>query len=145
MRRLPANWRCSWQVRDNCREPMALHFPLGFAILTGRLHGVVEDALADESGGTRGHILPVPEGPADGDYDPLAGLQADVTNLAAKRYSPRPRQPGGAKGWQPRHAQTGSRPVWERRHRRRWWTYAPNRRARGACRMRVAGGAIRSR
>ena len=32
--------------------------PLGWARLTGRLHANIEDALSDEVGGTRGHILP---------------------------------------------------------------------------------------
>ena len=49
----------------------------------------VEDALADESGGTRGHLLPVPAGPdADGDdddtTDPNADLRADIAALRGK-------------------------------------------------------------
>ena len=62
--------------------------PLGWARLTGRLHANLEDALSDEAGGTRGHVLPVPQGPdgdevdADGNpIDPLADLRADVQSL----------------------------------------------------------------
>ena len=57
--------------------------------MTGRLHGALEDALADESGGTRGHVLPVPQGPdpdADDDdtADPNAQLRADVRTLRGR-------------------------------------------------------------
>ena len=60
--------------------------PLGWATLTGRLHAALEDALADEAGGTRGHVLPMPQGPAvDGDDpatdDPQAQLRADIAAL----------------------------------------------------------------
>ena len=63
--------------------------PMGWASLTGRLHASVEDALADESGGTRGHVLPVPQGPdADGDdddtADPNADLRADIAALKGR-------------------------------------------------------------
>ena len=63
--------------------------PMAWASLTGRLHASVEDALADESGGTRGHLLPVPAGPdADGDdddtTDPNADLRADIAALRGK-------------------------------------------------------------
>ena len=62
--------------------------PMGWASLTGRLHASFEDALADESGGTRGHLLPVPQGPdtetADDEDDPLADLRADVASLRGR-------------------------------------------------------------
>ena len=63
--------------------------PMGWASLTGRLHASVEDALADESGGTRGHVLPVPTGPdPDGDdedtTDPNAALRDDIAALRGK-------------------------------------------------------------
>ena len=63
--------------------------PMGWADLTGRLHASVEDALADEAAGTRGHVLPVPAGPdADGDddttTDPNADLRADIAALRGK-------------------------------------------------------------
>ena len=59
--------------------------PLGWARLTGKLHANLEDAIADEAGGTRGHILPVPQGPAtDDDTDPLADLRADIASLRGK-------------------------------------------------------------
>ena len=63
--------------------------PMGWASLTGKLHASVEDALADESGGTRGHVLPVPQGPdADGDdddtADPNADLRADIAALKGR-------------------------------------------------------------
>ena len=60
--------------------------PLGWASLTGKLHAATEDALADEAGGTRGHVLPVPVGPdADGDADdtndPNKQLRTDIASL----------------------------------------------------------------
>ena len=63
--------------------------PLGWARLTGKLHANIEDALADEAGGTRGHVLPVPAGPdADGDdddtEDPNAQLRADIQTMRGK-------------------------------------------------------------
>ena len=66
--------------------------PLGWSTLTGRLHGAVEDALADEASGTRGHVLPMPQGPDAGDevdadgnpVDPQAGLRADIKALRGK-------------------------------------------------------------
>ena len=63
--------------------------PLGWARLTGKLHANLEDSLADEAGGTRGHVLPVPAGPdADGDADdtedPNAQLRKDVASLRGK-------------------------------------------------------------
>lgn len=73
-------------------RPWAGVSPLGWARLTGRLHASVEDALADESGGTRGHVLPVPQGPETGEVDPdtgepvdpLADLRADVASLRGR-------------------------------------------------------------
>ena len=67
--------------------------PLRWASLTGRLLGELESALADESGGTRGHLLPVPQSPvgdeqevdADGNpVDPLASLRSDVKKLRGR-------------------------------------------------------------
>ena len=58
--------------------------PLAWARLTSKLHANLEDALSDEAGGKRGHILPVPAGPdADGDDtdDPNASLRADLANM----------------------------------------------------------------
>ena len=49
-------------------------------------HASIEDALADESGSTRGHILPVPAGPdaENEDDDPLADLRKDIASLRGK-------------------------------------------------------------
>ena len=63
--------------------------PLGWARLTGKLHANIEDAIADEAGGTRGHVLPVPAGPdADGGddttTDPNAALRADIASMRGK-------------------------------------------------------------
>ena len=59
--------------------------PLGWARLTGKLHANLEDAIADEASGTRGHVLPVPQGPdTDDDTDPLADLRADIASLRGK-------------------------------------------------------------
>ena len=69
------------------RQPWRGLSPLAWASETGRLSGALEEALADESGGPRGHVLPIPEGQreptdddADGD-DPLADLRADLVRL----------------------------------------------------------------
>lgn len=65
--------------------------PLAWASLTGRLHASLEDAIADEAGGTRGHVLPVPQGPdtdeVDGDgnpVDPNAQLRADIQAMRGR-------------------------------------------------------------
>ena len=72
-------------------RPWAGVSPLGWAALTGKLHANLEDALSDEASGTRGHLLPVPQGPdgdevdADGEpVDPLADLRADVAKLRGR-------------------------------------------------------------
>ena len=44
------------------RQPWRGLSPLQWASETGRLSGALEEALADESGGPRGHVLPIPEG-----------------------------------------------------------------------------------
>ena len=61
--------------------------PLAWASETGRLAGSIEEALADETAGPRGSVLPIPESQreptdddADGD-DPLAGLRGDLLRL----------------------------------------------------------------
>ena len=59
--------------------------PLGWARLTGKLHANLEDAIADEAGGTRGYLLPIPQGPdTDDDTDPLAGLRKDIATLRGR-------------------------------------------------------------
>lgn len=66
--------------------------PMGWAALTGRLHGVLEGALADEAAGPVGSVIPVPQSPddtddtddPDDDTDPLAKLRADVAALRGK-------------------------------------------------------------
>ena len=70
-------------------RPWAGVGPLGWATSSARLHGAAEDALADESAGTRGHVLPMPAGPdSDGDSDstddPNAQLRQDIANLRGK-------------------------------------------------------------
>ena len=61
--------------------------PLQWARQTGRLAGSLEQALADESGGPRGSVLPAPEGQREAtdddaaDADPLAPLRADLAKL----------------------------------------------------------------
>ena len=64
-------------------RPWAGISPLNWATLTSRLYANLEDALADEAGGVRGALLPIPAGPnADGDDDgtddPNARLRADI-------------------------------------------------------------------
>lgn len=73
-------------------RPWAGVSPLGWARLTGRLHASLEDAIADEAGGTRGHLLPVPQGPESDEVDPVTGeavdpladLRADVASLRGR-------------------------------------------------------------
>ena len=64
---------------------------MAWASLTGKLHASLEDAIADEAGGTRGHLLPVPQGPESGEVDadgnpvdPLADLRADIASLRGR-------------------------------------------------------------
>ena len=91
-RNLPAAAVVHGRYSVDPARPWAGVSPLAWASLTGRLHASIEDALADESGGTRGHLLPVPQGP-DGDevdpdtgepVDPLADLRADVAKLRGR-------------------------------------------------------------
>ena len=62
--------------------------PLTAASSTARLLAETEAALADESAGTRGHVLPMPQGNAGDDDDDggdaLGKLQADIANLRGK-------------------------------------------------------------
>ena len=67
-------------------EPWKGIAPIEAAALTSRLLAETEGALADESGGTRGHVLPMPRSPddaADAD-DPLKKLQDDIANLKGR-------------------------------------------------------------
>ena len=64
--------------------------PLTGAASTARLLAETEAALADESSGARGYVLPMPQGPAGDDEedgetaDPLADLQRDIGALKGK-------------------------------------------------------------
>ena len=64
--------------------------PLQWARLSGRLLAETESALADESSGPRGHLIPVPNTPDEGEADDtegddaLAGLRADVAALRGR-------------------------------------------------------------
>ena len=95
--------------------------PLGWARLTGKLHANLEDALSDEAGGTRGHVLPVPLGPdgdevdADGEpADPLAWRTCGPTSrgCAARRYWRKRRRTGGCWERTARPRSTGSLCGW---------------------------------
>ncbi|MCY3813469.1 MAG: hypothetical protein OXH15_16870 [Gammaproteobacteria bacterium] len=61
-----------------------------FPIPAGRLLAETETALADESSGPGGHLIPVPNTPDEGEDDDtegddaLAGLRADVANLRGR-------------------------------------------------------------
>ena len=57
-------------------EPWRGLGPLQFAAETGRLAGAAEQALADESAGPRGNIIPMPEGPGGDDTDESPGIAA---------------------------------------------------------------------
>ena len=83
---LPADAVVHGRYSVDPARPWAGVSPLGWARLTGRLHASIEDALADESGSTRGHILPVPAGPdaENEDDDPLADLRKDIASLRGK-------------------------------------------------------------
>ena len=63
--------------------------PLAWARLTGRLLAETEGALADESSGPRGSLVPVPNTADDAgedaaEDDPLAGLRADIAALRGR-------------------------------------------------------------
>ena len=53
--------------------------PLGFATEAARLSGEISRALADESAGPRGHVLPVPK---DGRSETLEELRGDLKKLS---------------------------------------------------------------
>ena len=81
--------------------------PLESAALAGRLSAETAAALADESSGPRGAVLPLP---VDGEDPTVAALKADIRNLAgqvAMVESTRTMHPGAAQNapagdWQPR-------------------------------------------
>ena len=84
-RNLPAAGVVHGRYSVDPARPWAGVSPLAWASLTGRLHANLEDAIADEAGGTRGHVLPVPQGPdSDDDTDPLAGLRKDIATLRGR-------------------------------------------------------------
>ena len=63
-------------------EPHRGLSPLEFAAATGRLLGAAEDALADEAGGPRGTVIPVPSvSGSDDDENVLAGLSDAIRRL----------------------------------------------------------------
>jgi len=79
--------------------------PLGWATLTGKLHGNLEGALSDEAGGTVGHVLPVPQSPtgdetdeAGNPVDPQAALRADIATLRGKTVLTETTAAGWAEG-----------------------------------------------
>ena len=89
--------------------------PIASASLTARLLSETEAALADESSGTRGHVLPMPQGNAGGDDDDdaddsLSNLQADIANLRGRTTLVETTSAGYGEGrgaapasdWQPR-------------------------------------------
>ena len=87
-RLLPADAVIHGQYSHDAARPWFGISPLGWATLTGKLHGAVEDALGDESATTRGFLLPVPTAAApaaDGDdddtTDPNAQFRADLAVL----------------------------------------------------------------
>ena len=66
--------------------------PLQWASLTGTLAANLESKLGEEAGGAVGHVVPIPQDPANGDSDgdgeddeadekPLDALRADLANL----------------------------------------------------------------
>ena len=90
-RNLPAAAVIHGRYSVDPARPWAGVSPLAWASLTGRLHASLEDAIADEAGGTRGHVLPVPQGPdgdevdADGNpADPLSDLRKDIASLRGR-------------------------------------------------------------
>ena len=91
-RNLPAAAVIHGRYSVDPARPWAGVSPLAWASLTGRLHANLEDAIADEAGGTRGHLLPVPQGPDSDEVDPVTGepvdpladLRADVAALRGR-------------------------------------------------------------
>lgn len=75
---------CRYQV-DPARPYTGIG-PLGWARLTARLHAETEAALADESSGPRGHLLPVPataQTDEEGN-DQTAGLKVMIKSLRGR-------------------------------------------------------------
>ena len=104
-RHLPAAAVIHGRYSVDPARPWAGVSPLAWASLTGRLHASLEDAIADEAGGTRGHVLPVPQGPdsdevdADGEpADPLADLRADISKLRGRTVLTETTASGWAEG-----------------------------------------------
>ena len=58
--------------------------PLGWARATGTLAANIEQRLAEETGGAVAHVLPVPQGPDNGEDDPLGDIRRDIPAARSK-------------------------------------------------------------
>lgn len=70
---------CKWAVDPH--RPWCGVSPLTFAHLSGQLHAKVVEALRDEAGGPRGHLLPTPKDPdstLDGVAREIAGAEGEI-------------------------------------------------------------------
>ena len=57
--------------------------PMQTAAQSGKLHAATVQALADEAGGPRGSLLPIP---SDGEEDNLSGLRSAIATLRGKLF-----------------------------------------------------------
>ena len=94
---------CKWAT-DPAR-PWAGVDPLTFAHLSGQLHAKVVEALRDEAGGPRGHLVPIPKNP-DATIDSLsktiAGLRGAVALVESQHDAWGTASDGKRSGWDPK-------------------------------------------
>ena len=80
---VPASGVVHTRLSFDPARPWAGIAPLQWAKLSGTLHANLEDALGDEAGGTRGHLLPIPAEPGDDEDEsnPLGPLVSQLARL----------------------------------------------------------------
>lgn len=79
--RVPAGQVIHVRYSEDAARPWVGVPPLGWATGTGALLAIVERVLQDESGGTRGYVLPLPAGGNDAE---VAALKGDLGNLQGR-------------------------------------------------------------
>ena len=73
---VPGAGVCHFRYATDAMEPWRGLGPLQWAAETGRLAGAAEQALADEAGGPRGSLIPMPESAGADDEDESPGIAA---------------------------------------------------------------------
>ena len=84
--RVPADQVIHFRYATNPDHPWLGIPPMAICQETAKLHASLERVLRDESSGTRGYLLPVPPGEAEGDDDDMGvdTLKSDLRSLSGQ-------------------------------------------------------------